>query len=164
MAYYTPTAGTITDISNAAAGNSSDSGCSQLISIMSEDQGLINIVLASNVYVLNSRRFQVGDRVTFFYDPQAPVPLIYPAQYRAVAAAATPEGTNAYLDVFDPMLTNTDATLTLNLSNDTVLSLPNGQMFRGNLADKLLLVIYGPTTRSIPAQTTPEQIVVFCTE
>lgn len=163
MAYYTPTAGVITNINNAA-GNTSDSGCSLLISIMSEDQGEINMVLPSNVYVLNAQQFQVGDRVTFFYDPQAPVPLIYPSQYHAVAAAATPQGTNAYLDVFDPMLTNSDTTLTLNISNDTILSLPNGQRFRGNLADKLLLVIYGATTRSIPAQTTPEQVVVFCTD
>lgn len=163
MAYFTPTTGTITNISNAA-GNTSDSGCTLMITIMSEDQGEINIILASNIYVLNSQRFQIGDRVTFFYDPQAPVPLIYPSQYRAVAAAVTPEGTNAALDVFDPFLTNSDNTLTLSLSTDTRLSLPNGQRFRGNLADKLLLVIYGATTRSIPAQTTPEQIVVFCSE
>lgn len=164
MAYFTPTVGVITSISTAAAGNTSDSGCTLMISIMSEDQGPVNMVLASNVYVLNSQQLQVGDRVTFFYDPQAPVPLIYPSQYRAVAAAATPQGTNAYLDVFDPMLTNSDATLTLSPSDNTIISLPNGQMFQGNLADKLLLVIYGATTRSIPAQTTPEQIVVFCTD
>ena len=107
MAYFTPTTGVITNISNAAAGNTQTSGCTLLISIMSEDQGQISMVLPSNVYVLNSQQLQVGDRVTFFYDPQAPVPLIYPSQYRAVAAAATPYGTNAYLDVFDPMMTNT---------------------------------------------------------
>ena len=164
MAYFTPTTGVITNISNAAAGNTQTSGCTLLISIMSEDQGQISMVLPSYVYVLNSQQLQVGDRVTFFYDPQAPVPLIYPSQYRAVAAAATPYGTNAYLDVFDPMMTNTDHTLTLNVSDTTMVSLPNGQMFGGSLEDKLLLVIYGATTRSIPAQTTPEQIVVFCSE
>lgn len=162
MAHYTPTVGTITNISAQDTGNTSAFGCSLMISMDSEDQGPVNMILPSNVYVLNGRPFQIGDRATFFYDTQVPVPLIYPPQYRAVAAAFTPSGTNAYLDVFDPMLTNSDSTLSLNVSRNTPVSLPNGQSFQGDLADKLLLVIYGPTTRSIPAQTSPEQIIVFC--
>lgn len=164
MSYYTPTVGIITNISFQDAANTASSGCSLMVSIDSEDQGPVNLVLPSNIYVLNARPFQIGDRATFFYDTQAPVPLIYPPQYRAVAAAYTPSGTNAYLDVFDPMLTNSDNSLTLNISRNTPVFLPNGQNFHGDLTDKLLLVIYGPTTRSIPAQTSPEQVIVFCSE
>lgn len=164
MSYYTPTVGTITNISTQSMGDMFAAGCSLMIGMTSEDQGPINIVLPSNVYVLNSRPLQIGDRVTFFYDSQAPVPLIYPPQYRAVAAAHTPNGTNAYLDVFNSMYANTDNTLILNISGNTPVYLPNGQIFHGDLSNKLLLVIYGATTRSIPAQTSPDQIVVFCSE
>lgn len=164
MSYYTPTVGTITNISTQTSANMTNSGCSLMITMTSEDQGSINMILPSNVYVLHSRQLQIGDRVTFFYDPQAPVPLIYPPQYRAVAAAYTPYGTNAYLDVFNSMYANTDNTLILNISGNIPVSLPNGQAFHGDLTNKLLLVLYGATTRSIPAQTSPDQIVVFCSE
>ena len=62
------------------------------------------------------------------------------------------------------MLTSSDNSLILNMSGRTMVTLPNGQLFNGDLAGKLLLVVYGPTTRSIPAQTAPTQIVVFCTQ
>lgn len=163
MANYTPTVGIITCIDTQTTGNTRTSGCTLYISVVTEDQGPVNILLPSTAYVLNNRPLQVGDRVTFFYDTQAPVPLIYPPQYQAVAAAYTPHGLNAYLDVFNSMLTNSDNTLILNMSGNTTLTLPNGQPFRGDLAGKLLLVIYGATTRSIPAQTSPRQIVAFCT-
>lgn len=163
MAYYTPTVGVITQIDTQTTGNTQTSGCTLFISVVTEDQGPVNILLPSTAYVLNGRPLQVGDRVTFFYDSQAPVPLIYPPQYQAVVAAYTPHGLNAYLDVFDAMLTSSSRNLILNMSGNTPLTLQNGQPFRGDLAGKLLLVIYGTTTRSIPAQTTPRQIVVFCT-
>jgi len=164
MAYYTPTVGIITDITTQTSGNTLSSGCTLNISMMSEDQGPVNIILSSTTYVLNAQPLQVGDRATFFYDPQAPAPLIYPPRYQAVAAAYTPYGTNAYLDVFNYMFSNTDNTLILNVSENTPVSLPNGQPFKGILSDKLLLVIYSMTTRSIPAQTSPDQIIVFCSE
>lgn len=162
MAYYTPTVGIITHISTQTTGTST-SGCTLFISMNSEDQGPVNILLPSTAYVLNGRPFQIGDRATFFYISQAPVPLIYPPQYRAVAAAYTPYGTTAALDVFNSALTNTDNSLVLNTTANTPTTLQNGQNFWGDLGGKLLMVLYGTTTRSIPAQTTPEQIVVFCT-
>ncbi len=164
MAYYTPTVGIITNINTQATGNTLTSGCTLAISVMTEDQGPVNIILSSTTYVLNAQPLQIGDRATFFYDPQAAVPLIYPPQYRAVAAAYTPYGTTAALDVFNSMLFNTDNTMSLNVSSNTPISLPNGQTFRGTLSDKLLMVIYTATTRSIPAQALPDQIIVFCSE
>jgi len=162
MAYYTPTVGIVTSISAQTTG-SSTSGCTLLISMNSEDQGPVNILLPSTAYVLNGRQILIGDRTTFFYVSQAPVPLIYPPQYRAVAAAYTPYGTTAALDTFNSRLTNTEDSLVLNTNANTFITLQNGQRFWGDLAGKLLMVIYSATTRSIPAQTTPDQIVAFCT-
>ncbi len=162
MTYYTPVVGIITHISTKTTGTST-SGCTLLINMNSENQGSVNILLPSTAYVLNGRQFQIGDRATFFYLSQAPAPLIYPPQYRAVAAAYTPYGSNAALDVFNSALTNTENSLVLSTTANTPVTLQNGQNFWGELGGKLLMVLYGATTRSIPAQTTPEQIVVFCT-
>ncbi len=162
MAYYTPTVGIITNISTMNMQNTAESGCSLFLTMQSEDQGIVNILLPGNAYVLNGRRLQAGDRATFFYDPTAPAPLIYPPQYRAVAAAPTPYGTSAALDFFNSLLTNTDNTMILNMSGNPQPMLPNGQPFYGDLAGKLLLITYSASTRSVPAQVRPDQIVVFC--
>lgn len=162
MAFYTPTAGIITNIDYFSVDSSQSAGCTVLISLQSEDQGMIDIQLPSNVYVLNLHPFQVGDRATFFYSSSAPVPMIYPPRYRAVAAAYTPHGVTAVLDTFDSQLTNSDHTLTLTPGRTTPVTLPNGQTFAGNAGGKLILATYTASTRSIPAQAVPEQMVVFC--
>ena len=66
------------------------------------------------------------------------------------------------LDVFQNDMTTADHSLKLNLAWNTPITLLNGQPYNGDLKDKLLLVHYSMTTRSIPPQTTPEQVVVFC--
>lgn len=162
MAFYTPTSGIITNIDYFSESASQSSGCTLLISLQSEDQGMIDIILPSNVYVLNLHPFQPGDRATFFYSSSAPVPMIYPPRYRAVAAAYTPYGVTATLDTFDSRLTNSDRTLTLTPSRLTPVTLPNGQTFAGEPGGHLILATYSATTRSIPAQAVPEQMVVFC--
>lgn len=48
------------------------------------------------------------------------------------------------------------------ISPSTLIVLENGQVFTGNPANRDLIIVYGPTTRSIPAQTTPYKIIVMC--
>lgn len=166
MSQYTPTSGTITQIDWQST-DPDQIGCSLNITFQSMDQGEIHMIVDGSTYVLDSRPLMVGEQVTFFYSRYAPVPLIYPPQYQAAAAAHTPYGTYAYLDVFtqspfNSQLINSDDTLRLNLSGGMRMFLPNGQPFYGALSGKLLLVLYSATTRSIPAQTTPDKIIVFC--
>lgn len=165
MSQYISVSGTILQ---AGWQNSSPSqaGCGILFTLQTPDQGIINIHLDGSTYVLNNELLKIGDQVTCFYSSLAPVPLISPPQYHAVIIVRTSSGTFASLDFFsrlsDSQLTNTDDTLRLNISPRTRRILPNGQPFGGGLSGKLLLVIYSASTRSIPAQTSPEQIVVFC--
>ena len=166
MSQYTPTSGTITQIDWLDT-DPRQPGCGLLYTFSSFDQGTIQMAVDGSTYVVDGRPLNVGDQVTFFYPLDGPVPLIYPPRYQAAAAVHTPCGTYATLDIFtrSPMngqLTNEDDTLRLNLSRRTWMTLPNGQPFGGALSGKLLLVLYGATTRSIPAQTTPDRIIVFC--
>lgn len=56
---------------------------------------------------------------------------------------------------FNEQLISSDGMLQLNLSPYTQMFLTNGQRFTRNPANRDLIVIYGPTTKSIPAQTCP---------
>ena len=168
MPQYASVSGTILQI-NYPENISTQNHCGLQITLPSTNQGIVNLTLTGSTYVLNSSLLKVGDLVTCFYSLLAPVPLIYPPLYQALVVAPTPSGTYAALDIFtwlpsSQQLTNSDNTLRLNHINQTRALLPNGQPFVGNLSDKLLLVLYRATTRSIPAQTVPNEIVVFCQE
>lgn len=163
MAAFTPVTGIITNIEYLRGSGNPVNDCTILFTLEGENPpGPFQVQLPANAYVLNLHPFQIGDRATFFYDPNAPMVLIYPPRYTAVAGAYTPHGTSAMLDQFHDDLSTSDRSLKLNLAWNTPITLPNGQPFKGDLSNRLLLVLYSMTTRSIPPQTTPEQVVVFC--
>jgi len=162
MNHYASVIGTITNIEHIND-NMQTGGCTIRYTMDGEYPfGPFQVQLSPNAFVLNQHLLQVGDRATFFFDKNAPMVLIYPPRYDAIAAAYTPYGTSAMLDVFQNHLVNSDNTLKLNLAGDTPVTLPNGQPFFGDPNGHLLLVLYSMTTRSIPAQTTPDQVAVFC--
>lgn len=100
--------------------------------------------------------------MTGFYDEDAPVPLIYPPQYKAIVVAINVQGCSVKVDYFNSQLVSSDGTLKINISPYTQIILENGQAFSGNPANRNLIVIYSPSTKSIPAQTTPYKIIVMC--
>lgn len=72
------------------------------------------------------------------------------------------QGQNVKVDYFNEQLESSDGTLKLNIGPFTQIVMENGQWFTASPANHDLIVIYGPTTRSIPAQTTPYKIIVMC--
>lgn len=100
--------------------------------------------------------------VTGFYDANAAVPLIFPPQFRAIVMTRDTQFRNVKVDYFNSQLISSDNTLKLNISPYTQILLENGQAFTRNPANRNLIVTYGPTTMSIPAQTTPYKIIVMC--
>ncbi len=159
MDSYASLTGIITGITPEGSG--SLYGCSQLLSIQT-DKGMANAVIGPSTYVLNSYPLSAGQTVSVFYDSGAPMPLIYPPRYQALAAAPLRNGQTAVLDYFDENLENPAHTLRLNIAASTVAVTPNGQYFAGPLENRPLLAVYTASTRSIPAVTSPEQIVAFC--
>ena len=69
---------------------------------------------------------------------------------------------NVKVDYFHNQLVSSDGQLQLNLSPYTPILLTNGQPFSSIPANRDLIVIYGPSTMSIPAQTTPYRVIVLC--
>lgn len=99
-----------------------------------------------------------------------PAPMIMPPQYQAnIIIVLDPDAEEAGFtcaDTFimvEDMLTGAGNTLALNLTEDVEIVGREGEPTQEDLENKDLLVFYGASTRSIPAQTTPTKIVVLGT-
>ncbi|KAA0544924.1 hypothetical protein FZW96_19050 [Bacillus sp. BGMRC 2118] len=155
--------GMITNIQDFSTGGSEETtGCYKLISVLNNEGTQVNFVVSPTTYFLDHVMVQIGDMVTGFYDVNAPVPLIYPPQYQAIVMAKYTPYQNVKVDFFDSQLVSSDGQLKLNNTSYTPILLPNNQAFTSNPSNRNLLVVYGASTFSIPAQTTPYKIVVMC--
>lgn len=152
---FVPVTGTIMNISR---GNDC---CSQMIA-MRTGNGTVNFLVDAQTLVIDSRQLRVGMRIAAFYDSSLPVPLIYPPQYRAQVVTALGRNEQVMLKHFNRNLVAVDRSLQLNIADHTIVQAVNGQRFDCSPRNQDLLVYYSATTRSIPPQTTPGRIIVFC--
>jgi len=162
LAIFKSFSGTITMIDDFLAGTEERKECYKLMSVENKDESIVNFVVSPATYFVDHVTVSLGDRVTGFYDANAPVPLIYPPQLRAIVMAKDTVLQNVKVSYFNSELISSDGTLKLNISPYTKIVLRNDQSFTGNPANRNLIVVYGATTRSIPAQTTPYKIIVIC--
>lgn len=153
---YTPITGMIRNITPF-----SGECCSQLISLMT-DNGPVNFVSSPDTYIVNNTFLLPGMRVTAFFDPNQPVTLIYPPQYRAAVISLTMRNEQIAYGFFDRNLLAADQSLQLNIGPSTNVVTGNGQRFNCTIGGRNLIVFYSNTTRSIPPQTTPRKIIVMC--
>lgn len=158
MTQWKAVEGTITEIEKY---NQNDD-CTLIFTIASPSGEINRFVVTPTTYSLHNRTLKIGDYVTAWYDASRPVILIYPPQYEAVAIGINQSGFMLKGDFFNSQLISSDGMLQLIPSPETELIQTNGQIFPNNPANHNLIVIYGPSTKSIPAQTVPKQIIVFC--
>lgn len=135
--------------------------CNRMISLRTLS-GIIRFILSPGTYVVDNTLLRTGMRITAFYDANLPVPLIYPPQYQAAFISRTEPGENIMAAYFDRNLESKENPLKLNVDSDTRITTANGQLFTCSPGDNFLLVYYRATTRSIPPQTSPDRIIVFC--
>jgi hypothetical protein len=154
--------GTVTTIDNFRTVTGKSLGCYKLMTVRSGDGNVVNFIISPSTYFVDHIMISVGNIVIGFYDANAPVPLIYPPQYQAIVISKLVPGQNVKVDHFNEHMVSSDNTLMLNINPFTQIMLENGQAFNANPANHNLIVVYGPTTRSIPAQTTPNRIIVMC--
>ena len=150
-----PVSGTIMNISRGG------SCCSHMAALRTEN-GTVNFFIDSSTFVIDSVQLRAGMRITAFYDSSLPVPLIFPPQYHAQMAAVTGRNEQVSFQFFNRNLLAADRSLQLNISDQTVVQTANGQRFDCSPGNQYLLVFYSATRRSIPPQTTPRRIIVFC--
>lgn len=153
--------GTVSQINDFVSGQNGE-GCYKIMAVQDEFGNIVNFIVSPTTYFLNAEIVNVGDLITGYYDGDAPAPLIYPPQYQALVVAKDNSYQNVKVDFFNEQLISSDGQLKLNLTSYTPILLTNGQPFSRYPANRNLIVTYGPTTRSIPAQTTPYKIIVWC--
>ena len=154
--------GTIVELVPTRIGNRRADGCMLFITVEDMDGNAVNFVVTPSTYVVDFETLAVGMMCTFWYSMDAPMPLIYPPQYNAVAAAVQKNGRMVDVGYYDTSLVNEDQTLQLNLDGSVEVRTTNNQYFQGSPTGRNLVVTYDNSTRSIPAQTTPLKIVVLC--
>ena len=155
--------GRITSIENFLVDiNEDNPGCYKLFSVEDGKGAIVNFVVMPRTYFVDHIMLHTGDMVTGFYDANAAAPLIYPPRFRAIVMAKDSRNYSVKVSYFNEELISSDGALKLNITPSTQLMLENGQRFTGSPANRNLIVIYGSSTRSIPAQTTPYRIIVMC--
>lgn len=104
-----------------------------------------------------------GDKIVAYTNADKPMIMIYPPQYSPdVVIVETEKAGFVAVEAFDEDLLSKHLSLKLNVDEKTVLSSVSGkEVTAADLPEKDLLVFYTMTTRSIPAQTTPEKVVVL---
>lgn len=152
---YIPVIGTILSI------NRGNDCCSQMLSVRTEN-GIINFMIQAETLVIDARQLRPGMQIAAFYDSSLPVPMIFPPQYQAKIITVIGRNENVMLNFFDRNLVASDGSLRLNLARNTIVKTVNGQSVTCSLGNHFLLVYYTITTASIPPQTTPRKIILFC--
>jgi hypothetical protein len=162
MAIFKSFSGMIAEITVFRTGEVGREGCYQMMSLQNQVGGIVNFIVTPSTYFVDHMMMRVGDMTTGFYDASAPALMIFPPQFEAIVMTQVLTGRNVKVDYFNEELISSDGMLKLNISPRTQTKLENDQQFTGSPAKRYLIVVYGATTRSIPAQTRPEQIVVMC--
>jgi len=75
-------------------------GCYKRISLLNEEGSVVNFIVSPTTYFVERFTAKVGDDVTGYYDGNAPVPLIYPPQYRALVMVKNTPYYNVKVDHF----------------------------------------------------------------
>lgn len=106
-----------------------------------------------------------GSKITVFTGSYEPTPLILPVQYTAnvIIINGDKEG-NVNADTYladEEGYTNAANTLNIAAADDTKIVDKDEKEYKGDLDKNDLIVFYGASTKSIPAQTTPTKIVVL---
>lgn len=159
---YRAVYGTIVDIISAAGGNHKAEECILYAMVEDSDGNTVNFMITPATYVVDFETLKAGMQCTFWYDTDLPAVLIYPPQYQAAVVALHRNGRMVQVDYFDADLVSRDRMLQLLLDPSVAVRTTNNQEYRGTPGDQELVVIYESATRSLPAQTTPREIVVLC--
>lgn len=133
------------------------------ISITTDKGGPVHLVVGKDTFFDQKvkEKLKPGQKVTAFYQSGIPILLIYPPQIPVSVITIPEELQFVIADVFDKEGVNTTRKLKIKPSSSTKIVLEDGSGYTGSLENRKLIVYYGVTTKSIPAQTVPERIVVL---
>ncbi len=165
VAAFAPVTGKVKEI--ADFGKTGD----KLVTVVGEGDSVTNFVVSKDTCQSGPDLVKSGAELTVFYDTRKPAIMIYPPQYPAEVIVPATDGASSWkVDQFTTSkegaegLLSLDKMLLIRPSDQTKITLEDGTPFTGDLSDRSLAVKYGISTKSIPAQAAPEEIVVLFEE
>ncbi|OPL07489.1 MAG: hypothetical protein AVO33_05035 [delta proteobacterium ML8_F1] len=132
-----------------------------ILEVTHETHGMFYLVIEDETYLVNGDALEAGAEVEGFLKSDVPITLIYPPRYPAEVVVVKEASRQVTVDYFSEELISSDKTLKLNPTDDLPVTDRFGRPFEGDIACHNLVVTYGAATKSIPAQTTPLEIVVL---
>lgn len=137
-----------------------------------EDDSPAYFILSEDTYYAEEVKIEKGSKITGYYETGRPMILIYPPQYTIDIVTPAYEEGFVKADKFDSNLLSKDKQLKLNISENTEILWENNtqinwikqptiEELETVLSNRQMLVYYDFTTKSIPAQTTPNKIIVL---
>ncbi len=159
---FASVSGMIVDVMAERTEAGRSQNCIMYFTVEDDNGNITNFMVTPNTFVLDFQPLTTGMRCTFWYRTDAPAVLIYPPRYTAVAAARDENDRMVNVSFYNEQFVNQEMNLQLRLDDSTELRTTNNQYFLGNPANHNLMVSYTTSTRSIPAQTTPQKVYVLC--
>lgn len=141
------------------------------ISIDNDDMGMV-FTVENNVFVVDQKDgsyksledLEKGMEITALLDNMSVMTMsIPPMTPGAIGFIMNEEGSNMDLSIYNKELTNKENTLKLNIDDKTIITDSRGarKVFtQEDIKESECLVLYGASTRSIPAQTTPYFVMI----
>jgi len=136
-----------------------------------KDYGLFDFIITENTLFMTEggprplEEISINDRlVVYFIEPMLSPSVFPPIREASVFVRVTDENSlrSVFVGRFDENLLSDDNSLKLNISDNTVIVNANGKDATGtSLEGRDLAVAHSIVTMSIPAQTTPELIVIL---
>ena len=99
-----PFSGVVMVINDFYTGQSKDTGCYTMMTVDNGKGNVVNFVVEPLTYFVHHATIRLGDRVTGYYDADAPTPMIYPPQFRAVVMAKDSRRQTIKVDYFNRRL------------------------------------------------------------
>ncbi|MBP1927162.1 hypothetical protein J2Z76_003035 [Sedimentibacter acidaminivorans] len=163
--FYLSFTGTVKEIDETKDGISK-------IFLENKDGNQAYFILSENTYYIDDVNIEVGTELTGYYESDRPMILIYPPQYSIDIVSPVIKDENIKADKFDTDLLSRDKCLKLNISENTEILWENNTQINWIktptlseletiLGNRKLIAFYDVTTKSIPAQTTPNKIIVL---
>ncbi len=140
---------------------------------LENEEGLpAHFMLNEDTYYGDGVKIEKGSKITGYYESGRPMILIYPPQYTVDIVLPVYKDGFVKADKFDSDLLSKDKQLKLNISEETKIVWENNteinwikqptlEELETVLSNRKMIVYYDFTTKSIPAQTTPNRIIVL---
>lgn len=131
------------------------------IILETNDHEILHLKVTSDTYCIDCGEITNGSKLIAFCRPLLQLAELTLPSFDVVVLGFDRYNRFINADFFDCYLTSQDASLHLNISNNTYVVDRSGRPYCGSLSNQYLVVLYSAQTKSIPSQTTPNVVILL---